>query len=341
MESSKETPFVSIIIPVFNRADLLQETLESVSRQSYSNWECIIVDDGSTDASTEVAGRYVQSAPGFVFFARNTLQKGASVCRNLGLSSARGDMLLFLDSDDLLAPGCLEKRLESVSKQPDCDFWIFNLARFHEHPGDSSHLFNIRTDEDALSRFFRMDVPWGVSSTLWNREYLLKLGGFDDSLPSWQDWEIHVRALLKGARYHWFPNEPDAFYRSPQNRETIGKNSLHENNLTAYSRLIQTLIFQDHPDCLRLPGRRAALAQLVFWISEQWQKKEQTEEAGQAWQLARSLVSAPHYLTGLIFFSTRYPAIRKAAHFVGSRSGFFAKMTSGFSGTMLQQTHQL
>ncbi len=328
-------PVISVIIPVFNRAGLLQETLESVRRQSYPNWECIIVDDGSTDASAEVAGRYVQSDTRFSFLSRNTLKKGASVCRNIGLSSARGEFLLFLDSDDLLASDCLEKRLGSVAGKPDCDFWVFNLARFHEHPGDSSLLFNLRTEEDALSRFFRMDVPWGVSSTLWKREYLLKLGGFEASLPSWQDWELHVRALLKGASYQWFTNEPDAFYRSPENRETIGKISLHDDNLTAYTHLIRTLVFQNHPGCLRESGRREALAQLVFWISEQWQKKERPEEAAKTWRLARPLVPAAYFLTGWIFFSTRNQTVRKAAHLAGCQTGFFKKMTLGFSGSLI------
>ena len=97
-------PLVSIIIPTYNRAHLIGETLDSVLVQTYENWECIIVDDGSTDNTSKLLESYVQKDSRFQYHHRPSNRlKGANACRNYGFELSKGDYIQWLDSDDLLA----------------------------------------------------------------------------------------------------------------------------------------------------------------------------------------------------------------------------------------------
>ena len=101
-------PVVSVIIPTFNRASLLQDAIDSVSAQTFGDWELWVVDDGSTD-DTEVVVRSVPDPR--IQYVRQDNQ-GVGAARNLGIDCARGDWIAFLDSDDMWLPNCLEAKLE-------------------------------------------------------------------------------------------------------------------------------------------------------------------------------------------------------------------------------------
>ena len=98
---------VSIITPSFNRAYILHETAESIFRQTNPNWEWVIVDDGSTDDSWEVINKYAAEDSRVKVFKRDREPKGACTCRNIAVSKATGEFLIFLDTDDLLASFCI------------------------------------------------------------------------------------------------------------------------------------------------------------------------------------------------------------------------------------------
>ena len=91
-------PLISIIIPTYNRAHLISETLESILAQTYTNWECIIVDDASTDNTVEIIDKFIKKDNRFTLYIRpNDLPKGASSCRNLGIKNNNGKYVLFSD----------------------------------------------------------------------------------------------------------------------------------------------------------------------------------------------------------------------------------------------------
>jgi glycosyltransferase involved in cell wall biosynthesis len=91
------TPLVSIIIPTFNRASIINDTLDSILDQTYSNWECLVVDDGSTDETKKVIHNYALKDPRISALERPPEKsKGANSCRNYGLSLAKGDYVIFL-----------------------------------------------------------------------------------------------------------------------------------------------------------------------------------------------------------------------------------------------------
>ncbi len=187
---------VSVIIPVFNNERYLAETLESVKNQSYKNWECIIVDDGSNDDSEEIAQSFCQDSK-FQFIKREqNYPKGANACRNLGAHRSTGDFYLFLDGDDLLSEDCLEKRIVAYE---DEDLFICNSGVFDGEISRAKLFFpSLRKDlkkEDYLGLFLEYLTPWNIHSPIWSGVFFKKLGGFDEGLQRFQDVDIHIRAL--------------------------------------------------------------------------------------------------------------------------------------------------
>ncbi len=114
---------VSIVIPFYNRENLIEETIESVIVQTFPNWEIILVDDGSYDMGSEIVSQYVAKYPGKIFLHShpNLAHLGASASRNTGIANATGDFITFLDSDDLLYPNALEIELNAFSENPQAD----------------------------------------------------------------------------------------------------------------------------------------------------------------------------------------------------------------------------
>jgi glycosyltransferase involved in cell wall biosynthesis len=110
---SKSDPLVSVIIPVYNGSAYIKDTLESVRQQTHENWECFIIDDGSTDDTAAVVRRFIASDERFTYFHQPN--KGLSGARNAGLAQIRGRFVQFLDADDVLLPRKLEVQLAGLA----------------------------------------------------------------------------------------------------------------------------------------------------------------------------------------------------------------------------------
>lgn len=207
-------PFISIIIPVYNRDKLIIETLQSVKAQSYSNWEAIVVDDHSTDRTYEVVKSFCDSESRIKLFKRNREPKGAPTCRNIGIKNSDGQFIIFLDSDDLLAENCLSDRVAEYKLFPDYDFLVFQSALFENKPEDYNRLWNIDSDEDDLNRFLRIDALWPICGPIYKRKTIVDVGGFKEHLTFYQDYDLHLRLLFLKYNYKKFLNkEPDIFIR--------------------------------------------------------------------------------------------------------------------------------
>ena len=151
---------VSIIMPVFNAAFFLPATLQSVSNQKYSNWELVIVDDGSTDGSQSICAHFKEGQEqNCMILQSNRNQSGAGTCRNIGLQHCKGDYIIFLDSDDLLERFCLEQRINTIGKN---DLAIFKQYTFTNEINSNLPIFNgpVSNRADAIAAFTRMEAPW-------------------------------------------------------------------------------------------------------------------------------------------------------------------------------------
>lgn len=200
---------VSIIIPYYNSERFLRQTLDSVRAQSWQDWECILVDDGSTDRSPEIAEEYAAMDVRFRRILRTRWPKGVSSARNTGLDVARGTYVIFLDADDLMAPHCLGERVTFLDTRPDLDFAVFQMETF----GDTQSLIT-HPKKDYLKTFLKFEFIWTVSSPIWKSEFLNRLGGFDTELTRFEDPDLSVRAMVEGGQYRVLTDrEPDIFYR--------------------------------------------------------------------------------------------------------------------------------
>jgi glycosyltransferase involved in cell wall biosynthesis len=208
--------FISIIIPVFNRASLIKDTLESVIEQSSAQWECIVVDDGSTDGTVSVVDAFAKADNRISVYKRTeAYPSGGNGARQMGLDKARSTYVMFLDSDDLLARHAVASRVKHVTKENDMS--IFPTGTFLKEQGDQNIVWNILNEksdaQSCLERFLNQDMPWHTTGVLWKTAFLKSIGGWNLDLKAWQDWELHVRALTKNPTIKSFKMAPDHYYR--------------------------------------------------------------------------------------------------------------------------------
>ena len=203
---------VSIIVPHFNRAELLAETVASILSQSCSDWEIIIVDDGSTADQFKLVR--AMASDRILVLQRIDGLKGPSRCRNIGAAAASRHYVMFVDSDDVLAPWCLEERLACFRARPDVAFCVFPVMLFLKTVGDTNRLWNRLDGDGDPERFLRSDPPWHTSSPLWSRSAFRSTGGFNECVMYGDDADLHARALLSGTPYYKAIGAcPDLFVR--------------------------------------------------------------------------------------------------------------------------------
>ncbi|HKS27228.1 MAG TPA: glycosyltransferase [Pyrinomonadaceae bacterium] len=182
-----EAPLVSVIIPCYNQAHFLSEAVESVLNQSYTHFEIIVVDDGSTDNTSEVAARYKE--------ARCIRQenKGLPGARNTGLRESRGRYLVFLDSDDRLLPEALSTGLKYLEENPECAFVSghYRLINAEGVPQETNAQPHVKTEHyAALLENNYITVP---ASVMYRRTVFDAVGEFDTSLKSSEDYDLYLR----------------------------------------------------------------------------------------------------------------------------------------------------
>jgi glycosyltransferase involved in cell wall biosynthesis len=205
---------VSILVPSFDRAETIPETLQSLLSQTYQNWECLVVDDGSTDGTLEIARRFAERDSRIRVLERSRGPKGACTCRNIGVEESRGDYVLFLDSDDVIAPWCLEQRVEAFAKAGDVDFVVFPALMFRKIPGDEDFFWNVITTDSDLMRFLKLDSPWQGTGPMWRRESFIRVGGWAEELECWQDVELAIRGFERRVSYSTrYDLRPDLYLR--------------------------------------------------------------------------------------------------------------------------------
>jgi glycosyltransferase involved in cell wall biosynthesis len=187
-------PFFSVIIPTYNRADLIQKTLKSVFEQSYRNFEIIVVDNGSTDNTIEVLNAVEKLHE--IRIVRNEVNQERSVSRNLGMKAARGEYLTFLDSDDLMYPDNLMSAYHFLQKNPDAHFF-HNLYHLVDHNGVVLYNYHFPSLKDQIKA-----LCWGnflscIGVFISNDIY--KHYSFDDNpgIIGSEDWEFWLRIASK------------------------------------------------------------------------------------------------------------------------------------------------
>jgi glycosyltransferase involved in cell wall biosynthesis len=300
---------VSVVIPVRNRAELLRETLASLAAQTYAQWEAVVVDDRSDEKYLPDLRAACGVDSRVRLLTREGDQGGAPVCRNQGWAASRGEFVMFLDSDDLLAPGCFAGRVDKLTADAGLDFVVANCRLFRATPGDTPLLFNGPSDVPDLERLLMLDFPWQTSGPLWRRAFVDRVGPWDAQLPSWQDWDFHVRALAQKPRHAWMP-EPDFFYRLPEQKPgatNLGNKALTPEHVVTRRPVLAKLTTQLRVAGLLTPSAARRLAALYMYLCEtllRTDPKRYRADAVALWKDARRqrLVTWPQYVTGSVLF---------------------------------------
>ena len=208
---------VSIIIPTYNRAHVITDTLKSIVEQTYDDWECIVVDDHSDDNTKEVVESYIAKNTSFQYYKRPVDKpKGANACRNYGLKKSSTDYVIFLDSEDFLSKDCLKDRMEAVENYPEKDGVIFTMERFPARENQSNIINKdpkVTADTEIyLKMFLAHQLPWAITCPIWKKDALLAIGGFDESLQRLQDVDLAIRLLLNNIQLERI-HKTDCFYK--------------------------------------------------------------------------------------------------------------------------------
>ncbi len=296
-------PLVSIIIPVHNRKDELRQAIDCVLAQTSADWELVIVDDRSTDGAAELAQHSAAVDSRIKAIKLDAANVGAPAARNAGAAASHGDLLIFLDSDDVLDAQCVEKRSAFMLNHPDLDFAVYPCELFRMSPGDANVLWNRDDERDDLIRLLERDVPWQTTSPIWRRAALDKIGPWKDDVLNGQDWEFHIRAVLANLKYAR-EGRVDHYWRMPsKDRDSIGKESwLSGDHARRRFDVLEHVLVHLRASSRWDQSTRLLMGGLWFqacwWLGQRFSSKE----ARRHWRRARTLdiVDAQRYRQGLL-----------------------------------------
>jgi glycosyltransferase involved in cell wall biosynthesis len=272
-------PRISVVIPTFNVARYVGECLASVRAQSMPDWECIVVDDGSTDGTAE---RVLEQADPRVRLIRQR-HGGVSSARNAGLADALAGYVLFLDGDDLLHPQALSRLAAHLDAHPEAvaaygTVWtVFENGR--SYPQKALHRRRFRSGE-LLAPLMRGDIFLLMGSTLVRTRDAREIEGFETSLRLSEDWEFWCRLAGRGP-FRFIGAQPEVCYVRVRNRSS--------------SRLLSAS-WENHLPTLQAVIANAALA-ARFGVAE-WRGLTRQALAFHLWEAGRVNFTARRYAEG-------------------------------------------
>ncbi|MBD0300672.1 MAG: glycosyltransferase [Tolypothrix sp. T3-bin4] len=204
-------PLISVIIPVYNGEITIQETIESVLNQTFTDFELIVIDDGSQDSTLQIVST-IQDPRIKVFSQPNA---GVSTSRNRGLSHATGEFISFIDADDLWTPDKLETQLKALQENPKAAVaysWTDYIDESSQPLQGSGYM---SVNGDVYAKLLLIDFIGSGSNPLIRRYALTEVGGFDQSMTPSEDRDLWLRLA---ARYHFVAvPSPQILYRQSAN----------------------------------------------------------------------------------------------------------------------------
>ncbi len=295
------SPAISVVIPTLNRSGFLQSTLSSLQGQTFSDWDAWVVDDGSTDDTSDLMSQISQRDPRIHYIRRTEGKSGAPVCRNLGTELSQGTYIIYLDSDDYLAATALEKRFDCMEAHPDLDFGVFPCILFRQQTHDMKVLLNVESDVNDLDRFLDFDAPWQTMCPIWRRDAVIKLGLWDEGLRVLQDTELHFRAVAQGLNYRRF-DYPDCFWRVLHD-DRLSESEFLTSRLNSHSHFFKVLIETLNQKGLLTSERRAMLGGLYFFYTDYWSYQGHRAAAQTLWDECydRQLINPLVYRLGALY----------------------------------------
>ena len=235
-------PKVSIVIPCYNQGVYLSETLDSVLAQSYENWECIIVNDGSTDNTEIVAKEYCKKDKRFVYVYQNN--SGLSKARNTGVANSDGFYILPLDSDDIIASQYLEFAIKAFEKNENLKIVYCRAELFGEQKGEW------KLPEFSMERMLGRNCIF--CSGIYKKEDFIRVGGYNSNMKyGFEDWDFWLSLLENGGDVlqlnqilFFYRIRKKSMARSLNNEKAaIARRQIWENHKSLYSKYYFNFFF--------------------------------------------------------------------------------------------------
>ena len=211
MTPDRSNPVVSVIVPAHNYGHFIGAALDSLAAQTFENWECIVVDDGSTDNTSEVIQAYAEKDDRVRYLHQQNARQ--AVARNNGVRNSAGKYFQFLDADDLIERRKLERQVEYLERHPDVDI-VYGDTRFFSSENPSELLYSMwgenkpwqpgisgRGAEVLLPLVQLNTIP--INSALTRRSIVERVGPFDEELPPVEDWDFWLRCAEAGACFRF------------------------------------------------------------------------------------------------------------------------------------------
>jgi len=235
-------PVVSIIVPCYNYAEYLQDALESILAQTYKNWECIIINDGSPDNTDEVASNYCERDKRFKYFYKEN--GGHSSARNFGIRYSSGKYILPLDADDKIGKELLEKAVEVIEKDNEIIIVTSQTQLF----GDIQKVMKM----GAYDFKKLLIVNYLFATNLFRRIDFDKTNGYDETMLVFEDWNLWINLLKNGGKvvelpfvgYYYRQKENSIFREGVKDNKRIFKDllKLYNNNIDIYEKYFENPI---------------------------------------------------------------------------------------------------
>jgi hypothetical protein len=197
---------VSVIIPAYNQGHFLGEALQSVLAQTCPHFEALVIDDGSTDNTAEVAKSFADPRIQYIYQEN----RGLSGARNTGIRHVRGEYLTYLDSDDQFLPDKLKFLTAELEAHPELGLVAGQAIPIDENGRQVGKVYNTPLVADPAQLL--LGNPLHVGSVLVRRDWQIKAGFFDESLRSYEDWDMWLRMLRLGCPMSWV-DRPVSLYR--------------------------------------------------------------------------------------------------------------------------------
>jgi glycosyltransferase involved in cell wall biosynthesis len=197
-------PDVSIVMAAYNEEDCIGRALDSIRAQTLSNWELIVIDDGSTDATREIVQRYVAQDQRIILVS-NEKNLRLSLSLNRGIGLARANLIARADADDLNLPKRLAMQCEFLRSHPEIDVLgtgAYLLDKRNRITGLLAHPL-VHADLEGLTF---LEMPFAHPSVMIRRSFFLKAGLYDPYFPNAEDKELWLRGLRFGCRYANLPD---------------------------------------------------------------------------------------------------------------------------------------
>jgi glycosyltransferase involved in cell wall biosynthesis len=304
-------PAVSIVLPTYNRAKFLPNAFASIQKQTFTDWELIVVDDGSTDNTRELVAELSKTAKGPVRYIFQANQ-GAYGARNIGLTHAQGDYIAFFDSDDLWLSHHLQDCVRSFQASPEVD-WVYGSCRVVDY--NSGHVtspstfyvngkarpflglearqagdLRIITDANVIRCMLLDGLYCGLQNSVIKR-HLFEHQRFHDAFRNEaEDQLVVLRLLSEGRRFGYIDQVHVVYHEHESNSSAAGCDSNLEKHLTIYRALIRGFEELRHQINMKpsdLRAWRQRVSREYFWhlgYSLFWRNGRRNEALGAYWQ---------------------------------------------------------